>query len=187
MLPDETFAPCRPTAYVWVRVRLCFHPRPLGAPPFLRAVRRAYMEPSRWRLKVSPTWKGGGTTTMDVSAGSPALEGGADENAARLPPTLVTSNHCTPIAFIPHFFGTHVVANSNMLEYAEVDGGNRLARFTYAGGRTVRTRGTSIRGRWGCRLPGDGGFPRTRRGAAPAGRWPARHRVERERGRGGTR
>ena len=22
--------------------------------------------------------------------------------------TLVTSNHCIPIAFIPHFFGTHV-------------------------------------------------------------------------------
>ena len=76
MLPDETFAPCMPTAYVWVRVRLCFHPRPLGAPPFLRAVRRAYMEPSRWRLKVSPTWKGGGQPRWTFRQGVPPLRAG---------------------------------------------------------------------------------------------------------------
>ena len=69
-------APSMPTAYVWVTVRLCSHPRPLGAPPFLRDVRRAYMEPSRWRLKVSPTWKGGGQPRWTFRQGVPPLRAG---------------------------------------------------------------------------------------------------------------
>ena len=146
MLPDETFAPCRPTAYVWVRVRLCFHPRPLGAPPFLRAVRRAYMEPSRWRLKVSPTWKGGGQPRWTFRQGVPPLRAGR----MRTPPayhlsrrslgedgtTLVTSNHCTPIAFIPHFFGTHVRSEHR---------GRQKATFLMEWGILERLAGDSMR------------------------------------------
>ena len=59
--------------------------------------------------------------------------------------------------------------------------------FTHAPVRIVRSRGTSSRGAGGCGPSGGGVFPRTRRGAAPAGRRRARHRAGRGRGRGGRR
>ena len=49
---------------------------PIGCATFPRAARRAYMEPFRWRLKVSPTWKGGGQPRWTFRQGVPPLRAG---------------------------------------------------------------------------------------------------------------
>ena len=69
-------------------------PAPIGCAAFPRAARRANVEPSRWRLKVSPTRnRGWGATTVDVSARSPAEWRGGFGGGSHTNHLLSSLNH----------------------------------------------------------------------------------------------